>query len=270
MPLNLESLVAEIINSRKYRGLGIPPETVRDLLLHELDRGVSLKDALKETRRKLHNVVASYLGEPDYPHALDLLNTAYQSGDVREVKAACSQIMSAHASTKERLVILDEFYPRLWSLTGKPAVLLDLACGLNPLSFTWMGLERACQYFAYDLNQKRIDFINACFRLQGLTQPGVAGDVLLNPPQLRADTALLFKEAHRFEQRQRGCNLPFWQTLNVRWLLVSLPTSSLSGKHDLVEKHRKLVDGICHAQPWQVTEVLFANEIVFCVDKGEH
>ncbi len=31
-------------------------------------------------------------------------------------------------------------------------------------------------------------------------------DILIKPPDVEADIAFFFKEAHRFEQRQHGCN----------------------------------------------------------------
>ena len=49
------------------------------------------------------------------------------------------------------------------------------------------------------------------------------------------------KEAHRFEQRQHGCNRAFWQALQVDTLVVSLPAVSLDGQRSLVERHQRLV-----------------------------
>jgi 16S rRNA (guanine(1405)-N(7))-methyltransferase len=70
------------------------------------------------------------------------------------------------------------------------------------------------------------------------------------------------------EDRQKGCSLPLWQALNTRWLLLSLPTTSMSGKHSLIEKHRKLVTDILSPVSWSFKELLFPNEIVFCIQKG--
>ena len=265
---DLRSIADEILASKKYRKLGLTPATVLDLLNTEFPLHHSQRDALKEVRRKLHNIVAPYLGDPDYQDALEKLEEAYLKDRPEMVRAVCSSILSAHASTQERLDILENFYPRLFAVTGKPEVILDLACGLNPLSFPWMGLHETIHYHAYDINQPRIDFINRFFKLQGLQQLATHEDILVNPPQIQADVAFFFKEAHRFEQRQRGCNLRFWQALRVHYLLVSLPTRSLNGKHRLLEGHRNMVYNIIISQPWKVTEILFDNELVFCIDKS--
>ena len=206
-------------------------DTLRDVLEREVSAsGRSSKEALKAVRQKLHNIVAPYLGDPEYPAAERELAAAFASADPQAVRAACAGILSAHASTRERISILDEFYPRIFAATGKPAAILDVACGLNPLTFPWMGLPLTTRYHAYDIHGPRVEFLNRYFRLQGLAELAQQQDVLVHPPEEEAEVALLFKEAHRFEQRQRGCNAPLWDALRVRYLLVSLPTHSLSGR----------------------------------------
>jgi 16S rRNA (guanine(1405)-N(7))-methyltransferase len=131
-----------------------------------------------------------------------------------------------------------------------------------------MGLPAATRYYAYDLHGPRVELINHYFRLQGLAPLASQADILTDPPQNVVDVALFFKEAHRFEQRQRGCNRAFWQAIPARWLLVSLPTRSLSGKHDKLDQHRRLVYSAIEGLDWPVTEVDFGDEIVFCIRKN--
>jgi len=266
--VDLTPYAEALLESSRYRGLDIPLKTVLDLLEQEWPRHKHSKEALAEVRKKLHNIVASYLGEPDYAALSHDLDAAFAAHDPQAIKAVCRQALAAHASTRERLPILDTFYPRLFAVTGMPATILDLACGLNPFALPWMGLPTSVQYHAIDLNCPRVDAINLFFTLQGMAPLAVHDDFLLNPPAIKADVAFLFKEAHRLEQRQHDCNRPLWQALDVHWLLVSLPTASLSGRHNLVEKHRTLVHDTLAGMSWPVQEVLFEDEMVFCIEKG--
>jgi len=265
---SIQSLAVNILSSRKYRDLGLPVETVCNLLEQELPRHRSQKDALDAVRQKLHNIVAPYLGDPDYPEAARKLEQAFASPDPEAVRQACRATLAAHASTRERLALLDGFYSRLWQVTGLPRTLLDLACGLHPFSFLWMRLPLSTCYYAYDIVRPRVDLINRYFSLQGLQPLAAVQDILVEPPAVEADVALFFKEAHRFEQRQHGCNRPFWQALRVSWLLVSLPTESLAKKHNLLEGHRRLVYNTLDGLNWPVTELEFEGEIVFCIETG--
>jgi 16S rRNA (guanine(1405)-N(7))-methyltransferase len=262
-----ETLIDTILQSRKYRDLAIPTETVRDLLEQELPRYRTQKEAVEVVRKKLHNIMASYLGDPNYPAAAKHLDAAFAGGDVAQIRQVCSSILEMHASSKERMPILDGFYERLFALTGKPKTVLDLACGLNPFALPWMGLAPDVRYYAYDIHQPRLDLINHFFSLEGLQPLGIKQDILVDPPQVEAEVALFFKEAHRFEQRQHGCNRGLWIALRVRYLLVSLPTNSLSGRHNLVERQRRLVYNTLSGLPWQVSELMFDSELVFCIDR---
>jgi len=263
---DLEALVDELLQARKYRGLNLPRETVHDLLEREMAHARTPKDALQAVRQKLHNLVAPYLGDPDYGAAAAALDAAFEAGPAA-VKTACIDLLSAHASTRERIPILEDFYTGLFAVTGRPEEVLDLACGLNPFAWPWMGLPADTRYHACDLHGPRVALINHYFSLQGLAPLAEAGDILVNPPQIEAPVAFFFKEAHRFEQRRRGACREFIQALRVRWLLVSLPSENLTHQHSLVERHRHLVEEMLDGLPYKVTERIFPGEMVFCIDR---
>jgi len=263
-PEFLQQLAAELRASRKYRALELPDSILHDLITQEMVRHGSQKKALDAVRDKLHNIVAPYLGDPDYSAAANKISAA-QSAGTESLRAACLEVLTEHASTRERISLLDHFYPRLWQVTGKPGSILDLACGLHPFGLPWMGLDTGVRYYAYDIHKPRVELLNSFFQWTNQSGQAIHEDILVNPPLISADVALFFKEAHRFEQRRRGCNLPFWQSLKVRWLLVSLPSKNLSGKRNLIERQRHLVTSILAGQPWPVVELVFDNEIVFCI-----
>ncbi len=261
-------MVRDILMSRKYRGLGLNPDTVRELIQQESPQHTSYKTLRKSVRRKLHNIVAPYLGEPDYEHLSKQLNNIDDvSLESPELKEFCRNVLSEHASTAERIPHMKAFYDRLFKATGKPDRILDLACGLHPLAFPWMGLPLTTQYHAYDIIQPRIDFINAFFETLGMEPLAENRDILVHPPQIQADLGLFFKEAHRMEKRQPGCNQAFWDSLNVSVLAVSLPTQDLSGTHSLLDQHRSLVSENLPDKARIVSELLFDDEIIFLIEK---
>jgi 16S rRNA (guanine(1405)-N(7))-methyltransferase len=261
------SLTEKLLSSRKYRGLGIPTATVHDLIAQAAVANSDPREIEQTVREKLHNLVATYLGDPDYTASCDELDQAYANRDPEMIKQVCLKVLSCHASTKERIPILDEFYARLFAHTGQPETIMDLACGLNPFALPWMGLKSSVRYYAYDLHQPRLDLIAHFFKLNGLEPFTIHQDILVEPPGVECDVAFFFKEAHRFEQRRRGCNRAFWQSLKCKYLLVSLPTASLTGKHPKLEQHRRLVMETVAGLPWKISEIEFSNEIVFCIEK---
>jgi 16S rRNA (guanine(1405)-N(7))-methyltransferase len=263
----IQELVTEVFNSRKYRNAGLNPTTVADLIRQETLKHPSTKTALKTVKRKLHNVVATYLGEPDYAKmSVKLAQINNDALDSKPLRAFCLDVLSQHASAAERIPLMDNFYTQLFAVTGIPNTILDLACGLHPLAFPWMGLPTTVHYYAYDIIQPRVDFINLFFSKIGLAPLAENLDILVSPPTILADLGLFFKEAHRFEKRQPGCNRAFWKSLNVDTLAVSLPTQNLSGTHSLLEVHRNLVQSNL-PENRRVRELLFGNEMVFIIER---
>lgn len=261
-----DALLRKILASHKYQALAIPEETVLDLINRNATPGIKERELEKIVRQKLHNIIAPYLEELDYRWAMTEL-AAIQKHNDQDLKDYCVRILSAHASTKERIPIMGEFYTKIFEHTGVPGSILDLACGLNPFALPWMALTAETTYHAYDLHKPRIDLINAFFQAVGRPPLAEKRDILVKPPELRADVAFFFKEAHRFEQRRHGCNRAFWQALKVKTIIVSLPSSNLTGSHSMLEGQRILVERAVNGLDWKVTEILVGNEIIFCINK---
>lgn len=264
----VQDLSAQIINAKKYRHLSLNPTTIENLIRQEAHLHPSQKAILKAVKRKLHNIVAPYLGEPDYAALTEELSQIeIDAYDSPILKAFCLKVLSQHASAAERIPFMTDFYAQLCQVTCKPGVILDLACGLHPLAFPWMGLPTTVRYYAYDIIQPRVDFINIFFTKIGLAPLAENRDILVDPPEHPADLGIFFKEAHRFEKRQPGCNHAFWEALNVDELAVSLPITDLSGTHSLLEGHRRLVFTNL-PKDRQVNEILIGNEIIFLIAKS--
>jgi len=266
---DLSALIRQIQESKKYRDLNIPVETIRDLLEREIAHYKKSADALQSVRSKLHNILAPYLGDVDYAQAGQDLENTFASGESAAVRRTCETILTQHDSTRERMPYLEDFYRQIFEICGKPAIILDLACGLNPFALPWMHLPASTRYYAYDIHSPRVKLINRFFRLSGMQPLAEVRDILVRPPEIRADAAFLFKEAHRLEKRQKGCNRGLWAALPVRYLFVSLPKRSLDGKRDLRERMRRLVESSMEGHTWESGELDFPGESVYWIRKNE-
>jgi 16S rRNA (guanine(1405)-N(7))-methyltransferase len=264
---DIDALLLQIQTSKKYQELNLPEETLRNLLEQELARHKKPVEALKSTRAKLHNIMAPYLGDLDYSQAGQELQNAFAQGDAA-VKETCQSFLRQHDSTRERLTYLDDFYAGIRSVCGQPQSVLDLACGLNPFALPWMGLAPDCQFHAYDIHPARVALINEFLHLSGHEPLAEVRDILVRPPEVAADAAFLFKEAHRMEKRQKGCNRGLWAALKVHFLFVSLPKRSLDGRRDLRERMRGLVDSSIDPRDWaEQGELDFPGETVYWMRK---
>ncbi len=266
--VDIDSMVQSILASRKYRHAGLCPDTVEAVLREALAEHPKPKAAIQVARERLHNIVAPYLGDPDYSQASETIAHSFQPGSsLEEQKAACRALLGQHASTRERLAILDEFYPRLFALTGTPGVILDLACGLNPLTCLWLPQPGPKAYLGFDIHGPRVDMLNTFFQYSPVPGQVYQQDILVHPPKITGDMAMILKEVHRLEQRQPGSSLRLMQALQVRYLAVSFPTRNLTGQRSLANSYRQMFKKILTGVPWEMQEIEFENEMVIVVQK---
>lgn len=263
---DIDKMVEHVLGSRKYAAMDLPEETVQDLIRQEIAFGKNPKEVEKSMREKLHQIIAPYLGDPDYPMEEEHLKEASAQGE-EAVKNWCMHMLSVHTSSKERIPYMEEFYRTIFEHIGKPQSILDVACAFNPFAFPWMDLPKSTAYHAYDLHTPRVNLINSFFKVYGIEPMAETRDILLNPPAVQADTAFFFKEAHRFESRKKGCNRNFWISLPVKTIVVTLPAENLTGQHQMRDRQRNLVEKNIEGLGWNLEETEIGGEMIFFITK---
>ena len=260
----LEQLVASVQESTKYRT--VSPALVRTIGAQELGKRRNLKEAIKATKNKLHQIAGAYQGgKMDY---MDWLQELQQAADSRPMRSICREIMAHHASTRERLVILDEFYSTLFA--GLPAIssILDLACGLNPLTIPWMSLLAGVTYYACDIYQDQVDFLQQCFALLDVKGAAQTCDLLQACPSQRVDVALLLKTIPCLEQADKLIGRKLLEGINASVIFVSFPAQSLGGRNKgMTMNYEQHFQALVSDKPWQIERFAFATELVFRVTK---
>ncbi len=227
----------------------------------------NLKDAIKATKNKLHQVGGAYLdGTLPYARWLDLLRDA--ASDPEALRDTCREIMRHHASTAERLPILDEFYNVVLADLRPVRSVIDVACGLNPLAIPWMPLAPGAAYYAYDIYQDMIDFVGAFMDLIGIEGQAQARDVLQFVPPHKADVALILKTIPCLEQVDKAAGLRLLESVNADVLIVSFPVRSLGGyDKGMAATYEAHLRDLLAGQNWPVERFEFETELAFRIDK---
>ena len=264
---DLEQLVNAVLASPKYQN--VCPDFIRRIGSQELPKRRTLKDAIKATKNKLHQVGGAYLeGEAHYAAWLDELEKVSQSGDRGDFLKVCARTMSHHSSTKERLAILDRFYAT--TLAGLPPIrsVLDVACGLNPLAIPWMPLAENAEYYAVDVYQDMVDFLNGFMALLPIRGHAQAGDVIQACPAQPVDVAFVLKTLPCLEQVDKSAGRRLLETINARHLLVSFPVHSLGGRSKgMAANYEARFREQVADKAWTIERFEFTTELVFRVTK---
>ena len=231
----VQGIVEQLGRSKKYGHL------CEDTLLHVVDRACqghpTAKAALKAAKRKLHQVFGAYSERVDYARIEGIVDGLDRSTPDDGVRAACREILAFHASTADRLPIVDLLYPSLFRETGRPHRVVDLACGLHPFALPWMGLDPEARYDAYDIDGRLAAPVNAFLEVLGRVPGMVCRDVLVSPPEARADMALLLQSIPCLEQQERGAGVRLLKRIRAECFVVSFPCQSLGGRAKGMAQH---------------------------------
>jgi 16S rRNA (guanine(1405)-N(7))-methyltransferase len=264
---SLERLVAAVAESPKYRA--VCNDLVRAIGERELAKRRSLKEAVKATKNALHQVGGAYQTRAiDYAAALAELKEARHPPDPARWRELCARLMAHHASTRERLAILDQFYTT--ALAGLPPIcsVLDLACGLNPLSIAWMPLASDAEYHACDIYGDMVEFLNEYLPLAGVQGSAEVTDLTQGCSDRRVDLALLLKTLPCLEQLDAGVGHRLLERIQANHILVSFPVHSLGGRSKgMVTNYEVRFMELVQGRDWLVSRFEFGAELAFLIRK---
>jgi hypothetical protein len=157
----------------------IAPEDARKLAEHPIQRRPDLlstilakypqedvtrlrayKTLIKEIRKQVYYYLRQYQPEKEtIPCLKERLRQLVQSDAASEaIEEVIQQLLRTHVSTRERMASYDAFYQTLFDLMKPPRTILDLGCGLHPLSYPFSHpIFRPDVYVALDTQTEVID-----------------------------------------------------------------------------------------------------------------
>ena len=205
-PLKVKELLEHVKKHKKYSS--ISDEIVIDEIKKHLKSNPNIahidKQLIKDIRKELHLSYASFQTKKKTKRKeyLEMLKKNVDD-DLTE------KLLSITLSTKERLQDYKKLYKQIFKITGKPRKIIDLACGLNPVSYPYMNLEKL-HYEVYDIDESDINFLNDYFKI--MKTHGLKGKAkilsLKNTKKisnlLKSDIIFLFKIIDILDKRNSG------------------------------------------------------------------
>ena len=273
----LDRALATLLAARKYRT--VHPGLARAIAAAELAKGRSLKEAVKATKNQLHQSAAVYLRRNlNYDDALSQLQTTVHAAiggtdncspaDNATVRALLRRLMAAHASTHERLPLLDTFYPQLFQRLPPVRSVLDVACGLHPLARPWMPFPPDVSYIACDIFADQIDFLNRFFHVLGYAGAAVQRNALEDMSTPAADIAFVLKTLPCLDQIESGAGERLLHQLDAPILIVSFPNHTLAGrKQGMAQHYAANFEALIKGAGWQAQSLTYPSEQVYIVRK---
>ncbi len=264
--LTAEDIIRQASSSNAYKN--IHPDVIRRVCETESRKGLKSRELVKSIRSRLHQIGGAYLPgilDPDsFVTELNSISTDLNSADLQDF---CRKKMELHASTKERLPVLDRFYKDIFS--GLPSIhsVLDLACGLTPLSLPWMPLQPDTVYTAVDMYTNLSGSLQGFFDHCNVHGKAFAADIISFPLEKEVDIVLILKTLPCLEQQGKGLAAGLIDRIHARHLVISYPLRTLGGnRKGLGGTYESDFNRLADGRKWQIARFEFPNELVFRVD----
>ncbi|MDR1599560.1 MAG: hypothetical protein LBS11_06790 [Oscillospiraceae bacterium] len=223
-----EDGIAGYIPSGKYAN--VCRACVDRIVAEESRRHKNARDRDRAVRNRLYQITGAYSRHGAAARAFERgLDDKLRGLDPANPAGWRADCLAEHASTRERLPALMEFYGYIKDICSSAAVVADYGCGLNPFALPLWKPDGLTRYEAYDADTRCVDYANALFRRMGLPEAARALDLVAETPRTTADAALLLKLLPVLDMQRVGRGLELLRDVASPIKVVSFPLAGLSG-----------------------------------------
>lgn len=226
----------------------------------KLEKNKFVKETIKKVREEIGQLYGQYLTQQ------------FSKKDRFLDSKNLDNLLKSHKSTRERINFYDRVYPFIFEWY-KPKHIVDLACGLNPLSYPLIvdELKYKPKYTACDLNERDMEFISKFFELHNIDGKTFSSDLttleFLEDEDIKnADLVFLFKALDSLESIQRNISKTILEKINAKHIVISFPTESLVSRNS-VQVKRTWFFKFIEKMNWEYQTFEIENELFILLAK---
>ncbi len=231
----------------------------------QLRKSADYELALKAIRANLYQSYGMYKIVSDEPETKQYFLRKLRVRRVTEDDYR--KVLSLHLSTKERFEHYPHVYGEIFKITGKPEVILDLGCGLNPLAYRYMPVKIS-RYIASDIDKGSLEFIQQFFNILGIDGRTVVLD-LQNEADIQklafidCDICFMFK----LLEIDKRIAEEIVSAVSAKFIAASFSTVSVTGKI-MSSPGREWFEKMLKRLKYKFSAFKTENEIFYIIKKS--
>jgi 16S rRNA (guanine(1405)-N(7))-methyltransferase len=257
-----------------------------DLILKKKElAGISKDVALKEIRRNLTPKVADLIRQKRFKSEefriflkkvraqLRRQFGAFNNPTINRAelikKKDYNGLLLSHKSSRERMPYYKEVYSKIFEKIKKPASIIDIGCGFNPLSIEYMEIKPE-KYLALDINENDLKIINEYFSQKKISGSARVFDATLLSSYSfleNYDSCFAFKVFEILERtKSHRLTEDIISRIPSKNIIASFSTKTLSGAP--MSKNRRIwFEVMCKRLGYSIESFKIPNEIFYILKK---
>lgn len=132
--------------------------------------------------------------------------------------------LESHSSTKERLKLYPNIYKKIFLITGKPKSIIDISCGLNPLTYSQF---KDIKFIATELTKNDCDKLKKYFKKNKIIGKVLQINLLNKNKFPKTDITFLFKILDIIPKNKTE---EIIKSLQSKYIVVSFSLINIHGK----------------------------------------
>ncbi len=210
-----------------------------------------------------------------YTDEKQLLRSALVKDIIKDVRCELNRIhgqfwsndasLSGHTSSAERLAHYPTLYKKIFAITGKPKSILDLGCGLNPLSYSFLGCTP--HYVAVEYTSFACSVLRNFFSSEQIDAEVLQKDLRHSKSFPACDVCFCFKLFDTLESKHHKLAEKLLDAVDCPWIVVSFATVAVKG-NPMRHARRGWLVQLCARKEYTIAaELTYANEVFYVIKK---
>lgn len=161
-------------------------------------------------------------------HKVNLKKKSGRKKVIKNVRAILHKLIGQYKTKKYHKSILERdysgLYEKIFSITGEVKSILDIGCGLNPLTL------KNYQYYAYDIDKDVLSKVKKHFKKNNIKSEVKEKNFFVDFKYPKADVCFLFKVLRLIDFKGHKNAEKILKSLDVKWIVASFATKTISGR----------------------------------------
>lgn len=175
--------------------------------------------------------------------------------------------LEGHRSTKERAGFYSSIYGKIFSITGSTKKILDLGCGLNPLTYNLIPDYKNIYFVSSELTSHDCNNLKNIFKNMSIKGEVIKADLRFYNKFPDTDVCFMFKLLESLETKGHKIAERLLTDIKTKYFVASFSTFDVNGKR-MNYPRRGWLEVLLKRLNYKFIKFFAGNEVFYIIEKS--